>query len=237
MAVQFNLLPDVKLEFNRAQHTKRLVYTISFLAMGIAVGLFIISFVTVDVLQKKLLNDASNDINNYNQQLKSIPDLAKILTIQHQLESLQNLHTSKHYVSRLFSYIPQVTPTNLNMGKLDLDATANTMEITGTADTVQTVNKFVDTLKYTSYTMGGSQSSQKLAFSNVTLSKIDRNGRGASYTVDLSFDPALFTGTSSVSLSVPKETTTRSVLDTPNLSSLLFNGDTGKNNANSQGNQ
>ena len=228
MAVQFNLLPDVKLEYDRSQHAKKVVYTLSFIACAVAVSLFVVSFLAVHVLQKKLLDNANSDISNYSQKLKAIPDLDKILTVQNQLNSLPSLHQQKHYSSRLFAYLPQITPTNVSIGKLDLDTTAGTIEITGTADTVESVNKFVDTLKFTTYTSTDTQANQpaKNAFSNVLLSKIDRDDKGASYTIDGSFDPALFIGSTSVKLVVPQETTTRSVINAPS-TGPLFNGQTG----------
>ncbi|HEX5448051.1 MAG TPA: PilN domain-containing protein [Candidatus Saccharimonadales bacterium] len=227
--VQFNLLPDIKLEFDKAKRTRRFVYGLSFLAVAVVVALFIVSFVVVNVLQKKLLNDANKDINTYSQKLKSTPDLAKILTIQNQLGALPDLHKQKHISSRLLAYLPQITPTKVFIGKLDLDTTANTLEITGTADAVSSVNKFVDTIKFTSYMLNNDQSTKKLAFNDVILTKVDRNDKYASYTIDASFDPALFDATNTnLQLVVPKETTTRSVLNAPNPNSPLFNGQTGK---------
>ncbi len=237
MAVQFNLLPDVKLEFDRQQRAKRLVYTVSFLASGLVLALFIISFLLVNVLQKKLLSDANNDINSYSQKLKSIPNLDKVLTIQNQLLSLPALHEQKHYTSRMFTYLPQLTPTQIKLGKLSLDTKANTMSITGTADTVETVNKFVDTLKFTKYTVDNDQSNKKQAFSNVVLSKVNRDDKGATYTIDSSFDPVLFQGIKIITLEVPQETTTRSVRNVPTTTDQLFNGDTGTKATNQQGTQ
>lgn len=236
--VQFNLLPDVKLEFNRAQRAKRIAYALSALVTGVVLTIFILSFITVDVLQKKMLSDANNNINNYSQKLKSITDLDKILTIQNQLSSLPGLHQQKHYASRLFGYLPQITPVNINIGKLDLDTSVNTIEIVGTADSVETVNKYVDTIKFTSYMIGTDQSTKKLAFNNVILTKIDRNdqtGQGngpattqnTNYTIDFNFDPALFTTSQTINLIVPQEITTRSVINAPG-ASPLFNGQTGK---------
>lgn len=227
MAVQFNLLPDVKLEYDRQQRAKRLVYTLSVLASAVVLAIFIISFISVNVLQKKLLSDANNDINSYSKKLKEIPNLDKVLTIQNQLKSLPTLHNQKHYGSRLFTYLPQVTPTNVHIGKLTLDTTANTIDINGTADKVESINKFVDTLKFTSYTIGTDQSTKKRAFSNVILTKIDRNEKEASYTIDAIIDPTLFTGSQDITLVIPKETTTRSVINTPDSNSSLFNGQTG----------
>ncbi len=225
--VQFNLLPDVKLEFNRAQRQKRVVYGLSALACLVVLVIFIISFLSVDVLQKKLLNDANNQINNYSQKLKSIPNIEKILTIQNQLGALPSLHQNKHIVSRLFNYLPELTPSKINLGKLTLDTSANTMEFVGTADSVETVNKFVDTIKFTTFTTSTNSNSTQ-AFSNVVLTSIDRNDKEATYTIDTSFDPALFNATQSVSLKVPQETTTRSVLNAPASVNPIFNGDTGK---------
>lgn len=224
-AVQFNLLPDVKLEYNRAQHQKRVVYGLSALACAVVFVIFIISFLSVDVLQKKLLNDTNSQINDYSQKLKSIPDIEKILTIQNQLGALPGLHQSKHVASRLFTYLPEVTPTKINLGKLTMDTKANTIEFVGTADTVETVNKFVDTLKFTTYSF---QNNSKPAFSNVILSRIDRNDKEATYTIDANFDPALFNAAQTVDLTVPQETTTRSVLNAPASVNPIFNGDTGK---------
>jgi Tfp pilus assembly protein PilN len=254
MAVQFNLLPDVKLEYDRQQRTKRFIYTVSFLAIGVVVALFAVSFVAVNVLQNKLLSDANKDINNYSQKLKSIPNLEKVLTIQNQLSSLPTMHQQKHYTSRLFAYLPQITPTNVHIGKMSVDTTANTMSITGTADTVEIINNFVDTMKFTYYVVPGNldengcgnaggkwnndqQQCTKLAFANVLLTKVDRNDKSASYTVDEGFDPILFTGSQSVTLVVPQEITTRSVINSPEVSGQLFNGQTGKPSTNQQGAQ
>jgi Tfp pilus assembly protein PilN len=237
MAVQFNLLPDVKLEFDRQQRTKRLVYAISGLAIAISLALVIISFVSVNILQKKLLSDANGNITSYSNKLKSIPNLDKVLTIQNQLNALPGLHQQKHVASRLFDYLPQVTPTSVHIGKLTIDTTANTLELSGTADTVESVNKFVDTLKFTNFTVGQNNSSAKAAFLNVILTKVDRNEKGASYTIDTNFDPALFDTTQNVALVVPQETTTRSVLDAPSADNTLFNGQTGNKQNSGQGTQ
>ena len=230
MAVQFNLLPDVKLEFNRQQHVKRTVYTSSFLAVAVAVSLTVLAFFVVDILQKKLLDNAKSDITTYSNKLKSIPNLDKVLTIQNQLSALPGLHQKNHVTSRLFDYLPELTPTNVHIGKISLDTTANTLSVTGTANTVELVNTFVDTLKFTTIisSASSSNSSSNPAFTTVVLSKVDRDDKGASYTIDMVYNPALFDAAQSVALNIPQETTTRSVLNAPNPDNLLFNGDTGK---------
>jgi hypothetical protein len=196
----------------------------------------VISFFIFNVLQKTLINNANNDIKSYSQKLKAIPNLEKVLTIQNQLKTLPQLHQNKHIVSRLFNDMLQVTPSRTFIGQVSLDTNANTIMISGTADTIATVNTFVDTLKFTKVTTNNDSSSSKLAFSDVVLTSIGRSDKTTSYTISSNFDPSLFDGSQSVKLVVPSEVTTRSVLNAPDINNLLFNGDTGKTN-NQQGGQ
>lgn len=228
MSVQFNLLPDVKLEFARQQRNKRTVYTFSTLACIVVGGIFVLSFVLVNVLQKQLLTKSQDDIKTYSNKLRSIKDLDKVLTIQNQLNSLPGLHQGKHITSRFFDYLPKITPSKIYVGQIQIDFNANTLTINGTSDKLETVNAFVDTLKFTKIKNADSKDqTQRNAFTNVVLSSSGRTDKGASYAVDATFDPALFDNNQIISLDVPKEVTTRSVTQSPDLNSLLFNGDTG----------
>ena len=63
--IQFNLLPDVKLEYIKAKRTKRSVMLVSIIATGVALGISIMLFLTVSVLQKQHINNLNNDIQKY----------------------------------------------------------------------------------------------------------------------------------------------------------------------------
>lgn len=203
--VQFNLLPDVKLQYIKARRTKRLVTVISVVASAAALVVFLLMIVTVDVVQKKSLHDLNNDIGKYSKQLKSIPDLDKILTVQNQLNTLTGLHDQKVVSSRLFSYIGQVTPSQATISNLGIDFAANTMTLSGEAPSLDVVNGFTDTLKATTYTTDSTKNPTK-AFSNVVLSAFGRDTKGATYTITLGFDPAIFNGANKVTLSIPSGT-------------------------------
>ena len=200
--LQFNLLPDVKLEYVKTQRTKRLLTSLSILVSLVSIGVLLLAFVTVDVVQKKSLRDENNDIARYSSKLKSIPNLDKILTVQNQLGTLTGLHDQKPVASRLFSYLAQVTPSQAVLNNLQVDFTQNTMSIGGTAPTLDMVSTYTDTLKATLYkTADGGQSTH--AFSSVVLSSFGRGDQGASFTINLSFDPAIFNVKNDVTLTVP----------------------------------
>lgn len=201
--VQFNLLPDVKLEYVKTQRTKRLLTLVSLFASAGALAILFLSFVSVDVVQKKSLHDLNSDITKYSSQLKSVPDLDKILTVQNQLGTLTNLHDQKPVVSRLFSFVTQVTPAQASLNNLNLDFAANTITVGGSAPSLDVVSTYTDTLKATKYKMGGS-SMDMHAFSNVVLSSFGRTDKGATFTITLNFDPAIFNTKNDVTLDVPQ---------------------------------
>jgi hypothetical protein len=220
MTAQLNLLPDVKMEYINAQRSRRLAISIALLVSAAAIGLLVL-LVAAEGLQKKHLNDLSRDITNNSAKLQSKPQIAKILTVQNQLESLTTLHTSKPAATRLFNFLNELTPAQLDITDFKADFTQQTMSVTGTADALSSVNQYVDTLKLTAYKVKGTPGS-KPAFSNVVLSNFSlsnqsqTNGHPASYIITLSYDKTIFDITQEVNLSVPSVTPTRLVVPQPN---------------------
>jgi len=212
--IQFNLLPDVKLAYVKAQRSKHLVLVIASVTAGLAVVIFILLFLVVNVAQKKHLSDLNKDIKTDSTQLQNTPDLNKILTVQNQLDSLPALHQQKPVSSRLFTFLSQLTPVQASIGKLHLDFTTNTMTISGDADDLSTVNTYVDTLKFTTFDTAD-KSKHGPAFSKVVLSSFSRNEQATSYEITCTFDATIFNIASEVTLTVPKTITTRSETEKP----------------------
>ena len=199
--IQFNLLPDVKQDFMKAQAMKRLMVSVSFLASVIAIGVLVIAFSTVYVVQKKVISDLGHDIAVENKALHDSANLSDILTVQSQLNSLSSLNTQKPVASRMFGYLSQVTPTDATISDLRVDFVADTMTVNGNAPSLDVVNTFVDSLKFTNYTVKGSSDSSP-AFSSVVLSSFSRSAKAATYAVTFSFDPAIFDTENEITLTV-----------------------------------
>jgi Tfp pilus assembly protein PilN len=237
MRLQFNLLPDVKQEYLKTERTKKTVIMVAFAASAVSLFLLLLMMTNVYVINKKKLNDADKDVKKYSDQLKAIPNLDRVLTVQNQLKSVASLHQSKHVTSRLYTYLPQITPTNVCLGKVSLDLAGSSLILEGTTDTLKSVNTYVDTLKFTTYQLSGQETKTK-AFPTVTESQFGLSQGGgvggqtttcagkpanASYQLSVQFDPVLFSNSSKVTLTVPPGlSTTRSVLDDPN--NALFTG-------------
>jgi hypothetical protein len=211
--MQLNLLPDVKLEYLKVRRTQRLTVTICMILIIASLAILVLLIGTVDVVQKKSLRDLDKDVSKYTTQLQNTPNLDKILTVQNQLQALTQLHDQKPAVTRLFTYLTQLTPTAAHISQLNVDFTNDTISINGSADAANVVNTFADTLKFATYSVSGSS---KNAFSDVVISQYNRNSAGATYTITASFDPAIFDGTNNVkSLTLNTQITTRSILEQP----------------------
>lgn len=212
--IQFNLLPDIKIEYIKAEKLKRLIIGVSAFVAAASIVVCMVLFIVVKSLEKHS-GDLSKDINANVQKLQGTKDLDRILTIQNQLKTLPTLHSGKPEVSRIFTYMSQVTPGNVTLSKLDVDFESGTLILAGGAEDLLSVNKFVDTLKFTNMKIGGDTPKTSLAFSAVTLTTFGATEKAASYTITLGYDKQIFDNQIDVSLDVPKTITTRSELNLP----------------------
>lgn len=222
--IQFNLLPDIKIQYLRARRQKHLVLLASVGTIITSLTVMAILISLVFVVQRKSINDLSRDIKTASDELQGTKDLTKMLTVQNQLKALPALHADKPVSSRIFAYITQSTPTAANISRLNVDFALQTITISGAADTLETVNKFTDTLKFTTYHTENAPKDEKQAFSSVVLTSFGRDTTGASYTINFAFDPLIFNEAEEVTLTVPNRITTRSQTEQP---SALFKSETG----------
>lgn len=229
--IQFNLLPDVKLEFIKATYRRRVVSLLCFVIGGVFLTVFILMFLFVRVNQTRHLSNLDKEISKNVSQLQVNPDLDKILTIQNQLNSLPGLHDEKVLSSRIFDYLTQVTPAQATVSNVEIDLEAKTLVIKGSSDTLTTVNKFVDTLKFTDFKLEGELPKEGKAFSSVVLQNFSFDTLGAEaksksaviYEINFSFDETIFATTAkegsavanTVKLIVPNIITTRSETQKP----------------------
>lgn len=217
--IQFNLIPPVKKEYLRIQRLRDSVILISSVVTGASFIIFLGLFVYVSFVQNSSLNNLDNVVRTKSSFLSGNSNLNKILTVQNQLSSLPQIESNLPKSSRVFSYINQLTPTSATISSMSVDFTQNTMSITGAADSLATVNQFIDTLKFTKYTSSQSTSNQQPAFSSVVLNSFSYNSTNttspANYTIDFNFDPNIFSNSQTVNLQVPTQVTTRSIIDQP----------------------
>lgn len=216
--VQFNLLPDIKIQYLKARHQKRLFMLTSTVVIIATITIMVILISFVFGVQRKSINDLNKDVDSQGGSLSATPELDKILTVQNQLKALPGLHDNKAVASRLFGYVGQVTPSDVTIARLKVNFVDSTLTVSGSAKNLEVVNTFADTLKFTLFTTTDDKT-PKQAFSEVVLTNFGRDDKLATYTITAKFDPIIFSELEEVTLTVPNVVTTRSEVAQP---SALF---------------
>ena len=218
--IEFNLLPDIKRQFVEFQRYSRRITIYIVIGVAASTALVLLMFSLV-LTQKRSSANIDKQITTYRSQISNVTDVDKILTIQNQLKTITTLHAQKPASSRLFDYLPQLTPLNVSISELVVNYDLDNMKVVGTADSLETVNKFVDTLKFTTYTSDGGKTTNS-AFTSVVLQSFGRDSKNATFTVGIVTDKNLFDSSQTVKLTVPQNyTSTRSFTELPNTD--LFN--------------
>lgn len=214
--IQINLLPDVKAEYVKAQRTKHMVVVISFIVIVSCLVVLAILLSTAYGGQKLQLNNAKTNIDKNLKTVQSYKDLDKVLTIQNQLKALTPLHVAKPVVSRTFTYLQQITPSDVRIDTFTVNFAENTIQLDGNADSVIAVNRFVDTLKFTTIAPVPEGQDPQNAFSSVILQSFSTSDSEVTYSISLKVDPELFNSENKdIKLVVPVTVTTRSQTQLP----------------------
>jgi len=219
--IQFNLLPQVKVEYIKTKRLKRIMIVGSVAFTVVSVGLVIIT-ASLAAVQNRHIANLDKDIDRISNEINDIPDIKKILSVQNQLNTLPSLYAGRPAVKRLPSYLDQTTPTGtINLSKVNVDFSTSKIEVAGTGESLEAVNRYVDTLKFTNYKVND-PSETKPAFTGVVLTNFGRDDLTASFTITFNFDAVIFDGAKEVQLEIPSIVTTRS--QSASQSSDLFNG-------------
>lgn len=214
--IQFNLLPDIKLEYIKSQRIKRMVISIAIVVTLACVAIVSILAINVYGVQKSHIDNLSQDISDGEAEIQSIDQFDRILTVQNQLVSIPDLHGQKPVTSRLFSMIESITPSDVRINRFEVDFESSSAKLSGQADDLASVNKFVDTIKFTNYILESEDENlTSRAFSNVVLTNFSRTPSEAAYTIDFSFEPIIFDVNQDIELKLEEQITTRSEVERP----------------------
>lgn len=212
--IQFNLLPDVKVEYMRTERVKRTVMMAAAAVSMIALLIFFILLILVKVVQPNHIDNLSQDIKSSSDSLRDTKNLDKILTIQNQLNALPAIHATKPDTTRIFTYLAQFTPADIKISSINVDFAQKTINISGNAPSAVAANQFADTLKQTQYIVltdetTESEAPKSPAFTRV-YSALPISGGKITYSIDLTYDEALFDNKKNIKLSIPTDVSTAS---------------------------
>lgn len=197
--IQFNLLPDIKLEYLKTKKLKHMIITISFIS---AVAAIVIMLMTLaySLSQSKHLSDLDADVDALVTELNNEPDLTKILSIQNQLNSLPAIYDARPEISRLPDILKKTTPdvNKFSISSLTMDMATNQMTVSGGAPSLDRVYDYIDTLKFSSYKENVDGAAIVDAFKDEKLDGFSNAEEETTFTVSFTFDPTLFNTTKDI---------------------------------------
>lgn len=215
--IQLNLLPEIKLEFLKAQRLKRIVILASMGITAASVAVIIVLSLVVFLWDKKSISDLTGDINVLNSKIGEVGELNKVLTIQYQLNSLKTLHDQKPVLSRIDSILLTIIPADVSLETLTIDTEMQSITMNGKSTTLERVNTLADSIKFAYYTLPDAADNKITAFKDVVVSPdIGGESGSAAFTVSLKYDPVIFERTKDVKVQLEAgKVTTRSIVEKP----------------------
>lgn len=239
--VQFNLLPDVKIKYITARRKKRSIMLGSFMTGVGSLGLVALMALYVYLVQGAQIALLNKEIKDHDQSIKTkrsqVDDINKVLTVQNQLDSLDVLHEGKPIVSRTLTYLSKLKPQSVTITKVDVAVVdgENVMTLEGETQLLESVNTFVDTLKFSEFIKEEGEDPEPV-FTSVVLQDFSRDKEKATYTISMNYDPIIFSGKSKeTNLIVPKDfISTRSALEVPIIQDGLINTESDQGEGNGQ---
>lgn len=205
--IEINLVPDVKQELIKAQRVRSTV-----VAFSIAIGLIsmaIVAMLAVYVFTVQAVRStiADNSIKSGSDQLSSVEDLSKTLTIQNQLTKISALNSDKKIDSRIFDLLNAIippAPNNVQISDMAVDSDLETITINGqAANSYAAVEVFKKTVegaqvKYTDDN-GDSQSvllATNISTSNTSYGEDSSGAKVLRFTLSFTYAPELFSPSS-----------------------------------------
>lgn len=231
--IQINLLPDIKLQYQKTRRTQAKVISGAILACIISVSAVVLVAVWVYGVQNLQKAQLTKSIDTKYADLKNIKDIDKYVTVQNQLTKISGLHANKLMTSRLLDVIAKLNPkapNNVRLSVLSLDTTTSTITLDGETDTYTGLETFRDTLKNASfsYTLAGAEAGEPIVgplfmpdsviIANQGLGKKADGAPVVSFKISVQYDAKVFARDSAnIIVTVPTKDTTQSKQDTPDV--------------------
>lgn len=229
--IQLNLLPDIKIQYQKARRTQAKVVSGAILVSLVSVGAVVLAVMWVYGIQGIHRSQLEKGIEKKYAELSAIKDVDKYVTVQSQLENISGLHAQKTIMSRTFDVMAKLNPkapNNVRISTLNIDTATNTMMIDGQTDSYTGLETFRDTLRnaslsYTTTGEDGMVTEPLFTPETVTIltqgvGKTNEGKAIVSFKISVEYNPKVFARDSeNVQVTVPNKETTQSKEDAPSV--------------------
>lgn len=147
MALEINLVPDIKNEMIKTLKLRNLIFFICIIVASASVAVVII-FATIVGGQQLAINSKTDVLKTYSDKLNSYSDLNEFLTIKDQVGNIASITEDKKLVSRTFNIlsalIPQDGPDDIWISELNINLSEATPTFTFDAQANAGQSPYID---------------------------------------------------------------------------------------------
>ncbi len=133
---EINLVPDIKEQVIKAQRVRNFIFFVCMVVTAGVVGVVLILF-SIKLGQDINMSNQDGRLQKMHEKLAEYGDLGEILTLQAQLNKIDEIGQKKKVFSRVFSILGTLLPTNadkITISELTVNLGENTFSIKGQAD-------------------------------------------------------------------------------------------------------
>lgn len=196
MAVQVNLLPDIKQERLRAERIKQLTIGIAVSVLIAAIGVPLILF-SVNQGIKFAQGRTQEDIAERTNQIQTFPDINTMLSVQANLDALPDLYHQRVQPSELLGLLPSLMPAEIRLSSLELTPEGN-LKLIGFSPTFNAVQTFYTALG----NAGLATNTERIEpnpdtegyFTNLVLESASGDADEVSFSISATYAPELIDG-------------------------------------------
>lgn len=133
---EINLVPDVKEQVIKAQRIRNLILFVCIVVVAATVGIVLI-LLSIKAGQDIAMTNQDNRLDQMSKKISEYSDINELLTLQGQINKIDEIGQKKKVFSRVFSIIGTLLPTNadkITISELAVNLGENTFTVKGQAD-------------------------------------------------------------------------------------------------------
>ncbi len=194
--ISINLLPDAKQKAQRAVNFRRIVVAISTLLIIVSVAVPVL-IIIADFTYKTRTNIVQSKIDKNQSKIKGIKDLSRLLTTQSQINTVDQVDSTRTNGVNFIILLEWVTPSPIELTSTNFDSSSNVFRLSASSPDIPTAESFVDSLLAVELSNSSSDSDdgefiRAVDSVNITSFNYDQQSKSYSFTLDGTLNPTLW---------------------------------------------
>ena len=205
--IEINLIPDVKQELIAAKRIQAYVISGSVIAGVVMLAVVAIMAFYLVAVQGIISSQVDSSIDTEGAKLSKVDDLSNMLTIQHQLSSLSEMHNGKSINSRVFDILTAINPpqpNQISISSARVDTDSKTITIDGqAANMYDAAEVFKKTVVGTSISYTGTDNkiqtiplTESVSTTDISFGEDATGKKVLRFTMNFIYDDAVFSRSS-----------------------------------------